>query len=170
MPQPRDKSWFGDIARPSGTGSLSDTVGYLDRLIAGGDPTQRQFLAVGLKNQADRNKGNNNSNISKNNTLQTRKFNDKRTSGSKSPKVNVDDESWIADRKKKFPKISCVKENNDISLEKEATTTSTREAISNKKIDRKPAMKGKSNNDVKSQPKRRMTLFEKLIEMDQQTK
>lgn len=166
MAQQKDKSWFNDIVLPVGKGSLGDGLGYLDRMIGGSNPSQRQFMSMGKKAQGPRN----NSANKKNNTLPDRKFCDKRPLESKPIDVNVDDETWIADRKKKFPKIKSPSHNDDsdIPLDRVIRCPSPKDDSKEPIQDIKPC---KTNNKANGSgpPKRKMTLFEKLTQMDEQS-
>lgn len=161
MPRPNNPAWFNDIAKPAGSSGLGDTVDYLDRLIAGGNPSQRQFLPASSRGQPARQTGDNR----KKNTLPlNKKQGDKRPLVSQPSTINIDDESWIADRKKKFPKIGGA---NIEEVSKEPATNRHKESQSTGPSQSDTPLKSDSKMK-QNPPKRKMTLFEKLMEMDRQ--
>ena len=142
MDKKNNNNWFQDIIPPTNQGFV-DGTGYLDRLMSGSsDPLQRQLLSVSSKTKPGPARNNKNKSFASN-----KKFNHNNKAPSSGPiEQNIDDISWIAERKKRFPKT-----NPDSSPSKDTQTIL---------------------NNTKSQApviaKRKMTLFEKLMD-DQQT-
>lgn len=165
MDKKPNKNWFNDILPPTQV-SLGDGVSYLDRMIAGGDPSQRQFLPSGSKNKFN-NKSKPNSVFNKS------KSSDKKPLEVKTPSVNLDDESWITDRKKRFPKLkNDLKGNEEIqTINVESLDRAPKSCLLNDStLPKQDPPKVASNEKTKSinKLKRKMTLFEKLMAMDEQ--
>lgn len=131
MDLPIEKKWFSGIPPP--VAGLSDSVDYLDRMIAGSKPQPIRYNAHKRKHN-NKNKGH---------TNQTNRRPNLVSQASKT--VEIDDATWLADRRKKFPKVG--------------SEPSRMESP-------KPNPKSTPNNRLKTEPKkeRRKTLFEKLVE------
>jgi hypothetical protein len=145
---------------PADIVGLNESLGYLDRMIAGGDHSQRQFLG-----RANKGSGHGQKKFKKEKNQQN---SDKACLQNQSPVVNIDDASWIADRKRKFPKLGgdVSAQNNDSAPTETNDNPSDRESPRSKNTTRdKPNITAKCPEP----PRRRKTLFEKLIEMDQQS-
>lgn len=141
----RKGAWSKDL-NPKSIVGFDEGVGYLDRMIAGGD----HFLPSRPK----RSGGNENENKNKNHKHKNQQSHAKKNPQIQTPIVNIDYASWVADRKRKFPKIST--DNNEPDLSEMSPSKNSHE---------QPNKIGNSS----AIPKRKKTLFEKLIEMDQQS-
>ena len=146
------EKWFDSITPPQSNGS-STCANYIDHIIGdGADFTARQFMFSNKRNNQKQPKQNSNSNC--NNKYKTNWSANTKSSLNKTkvPTVDLDDESLIAARKQKFPKIGQASSSNVEQSQKQII----------------PPVKSCPVKSAKgcSAPTRRKTLFEKLIEMD----
>lgn len=143
-----NNKWFNDITVPVITS-------YIDRMVGCGDRTQRQFLGKqGKSNRVTEDKQ------SPKNNKQFKTNNQSAKSSVPSPLDLIDDQSWIEERKRRFPKVG------ESSV---AITT----------IDRKPrlsvdvesskigSVSSSSSGGFAKTNTTKLTLFQKLMAMDQ---
>lgn len=154
MDRRQNRSWIDEITPPSSSNGICHGSGYLDRLIAGGDPSQRQFLSINQHNSSantTKNRSDIKSNKKINSTIQDKLF-----------AVNVDDEDWKAERRKKFPKFATI----DISQEPVERTNTPSLILDSDTSKNDKLVKIKKNIVGDNLKRRKMTLFEKLIDGD----
>lgn len=142
--------WFNDITPPDG--GLSESVGYLDRLISGRG--QKELLLP--KTQVCRGNSSRGSNQQHKRGDHSKLQNNTKTTA---PIIQIDDAKWLEERRKKFPKNDAsnfshttVLENNPIEIKKELNITRTSKTVPN------------SSNEPSRN--RKKTLFEKLMDSD----
>lgn len=151
-------NWIDDLQH-TGKITLKDSVGYLDRMISGGCTNERQFLQT--PKRRDFNKFNKIQKFTPNNNNN----NNKDSSQAKLPRVDVDDANWIAERKKRFPKVSArcgdtaENEINDQPVHSDETSQPYDDVSSYK-------FKPNRFSEITTKNTRKKTLFERLIEMD----
>lgn len=156
----RPNNWYNEIA-PPGKSTLSDSVGYLDRMLGSSGMRDKQFLRPGGPKQAKNNNG------ARPRQQQTDRFNKNPASNQvKAPNVvDIDDANWIEARKKRFPKTNDDLHNkstqpqcdNETAPQVSAHTPS--QPSSSAHIGRPAKVDCDSNV-----PRRKKTLFEKLMD------
>lgn len=161
-----DKSskWFDSIKPPENK-MPGGGAGYLDRMMGTSEQVQRQFL-TNPRSQIQKSKPKINSQASKpkqNPAIKTKITN---------PAIDVEDANWIADRKKRFPKTTADLANDkcDTIAAAVKTTAIPQDTPKENPISQQPSSTAKPNNKGPQAPnnnRRKKTLFEKLMEMDQ---
>lgn len=146
----KENKWFNDIPCPGKT-TLSDGVGYLDRLIGGGG--QKQFLTPNRREPTKNNR-------------QRKQHSKNKPTESKQTSVDLDYIKWIEERKKKFPKTGVdggtSKTQSSVDIGDVTNQICSTGANTANGTSAKPE---KSPMTTNSNPKRK-TLFQKLMEMD----
>lgn len=152
-----NNQWFRDV-NPLERVGLAESVSYLDRMIGGGGRTQRQFLTS--KKRDPLNKTNNKHHRPSDCNKESTKPN--------VPGLDLDGANWIADRKKRFPKIANSDTSGGDANENMSCEVGVKnESKDNSGLDNKSHFQHlKSNTKNASIVTRKKTLFEKLMEMD----
>lgn len=148
----KENKWFNDIPCPGKT-TLSDGVGYLDRLIGGGGGEQKRFLTPNRREPT------------KNNRQQ------KQCSNNKPPivkqtSVDLDDIKWIEERKKKFPKVGGVSVTSRIQSSVDISPETSQFCSTSAKAANCASPKAENSPLITNPNPKRKTLFQKLMEMD----
>lgn len=143
----KNNKWFKDIAPPLSC-SLRNGADYLDSLMGCGEP-KRQFMTPAYKKDAP-----------KVDCPQSNKRHKTNMKPSKKIAIELDDEKWIEERKKKYPKTEpSIKSQGSVPIDIQPTndTISCKNKTNLTKAVQ-PAIKLPHENP------RKKTLFEKLME------
>lgn len=167
----KQSSWFNQIESPKNTGTLTQSVDYLDRLI-GGEFSQKQYFMTTRKRnfpEPKRTKGNTNefaiTNITKNKQQEAKSISIK-----KSNIIDIDDNKWIEERKRKFPRVDGnpeVTKNGTNPKINNVPQESGNLAVNNFNNNVNPSQKNRKNkrsDNTSSISKRKKTLFEMLMD------